>query len=286
MGKETEHNAKIISLYFQKGGIGKTSLAINLAAFFSTMNNEKKQKNRVLLIDFDSQAASSKYFDVFDKDSDSIFDVLKGTCDIKEIIKRKKYDYGSLGECTLDIVPSTEYMHEIEMAYFDFDYNDAQLAFCIQSIIHDYDFIFIDCPSQMDVIFRNAFNITDYFILGTDAEEVSADRIEHSLSMINELTTLNNPGKILGAVITKYNPNRVISIEDNIYSKDIVKIYEEYVDVFENKIPETRLVSNSYHCKMPIPFYYRKYKQYKEGYYAYRKLALEIMDKIDKDYSN
>lgn len=278
--------ATIITFYFQKGGVAKTTSAVNIAACTATkINNVTKKKNRVLIIDFDSQASATKHFDCYNENQDNMYDVLKGTADIRDIIIHKEFDYGKDGKCLIDIAPSTEMMHNVEDQYYSLEYPDARLSLALEPIIFNYDYIFIDSPPEKDCLYKNAFNVTDYFVLATEIMPITKERIIQTVSMIDELTTMNEPGIILGFCINKYSPNLSVDLLNKKKQKDYISEYEKYFPVFENKIPNSSAISTAFVHHIPIPFLHRKKHKCKEVCSLYMKLTDEILDKIAEEES-
>ena len=274
--------AIIISFYYQKGGVAKTTSTVNIAACAATKQNKNtKARNRVLIIDFDSQASTTKHFDCYDENQNNIYDVLKGNCELKEIIKRKEYDYGKDGYCYIDVVPSTQLMHSVEDQYYSLDYPDARLSIALEPIIYDYDYIFIDCPPEKDCLFKNAFNVTDYFVFATELMPITKERIKQTVSMIDELTTMNVPGQILGFCINKYIPDFNVDLLNKKKQKDYIKEYEQFYPVFKSKIPNSGAISTAFVHHLPIPFLNRKKHKCKKVCSLYMKLTDEILNKIE-----
>lgn len=273
--------ATIITFYYQKGGVAKTTSTVNIAACTSTKTNKyTKKKNRVLVIDFDSQASVTKHFESYEESQNNIYDVLKGNLSMKDIIIRKEYDFDN-DKCYIDIAPSTERMHNFEDQYYSLEYSDARLSIALEPIIYDYDYIFIDTPPEKDCLYKNAFNVTDYFIFATEAIPITKERIFQTVSMIDELTTMNEPGTILGFLINKYSPNKYTNLKTKKKQKDIIGDYEAFYPVFKNKIIDSSAISTAFEEHIPIPFLHKNVHRCKKVYSLYMKTTDEILSKID-----
>lgn len=278
--------AKIISVFYAKGGIGKSTLSVNFASYLSTMHKEdsknKKEKNKVLLIDFDEQSSTTVYMDSYNEDADSIYDVLQGTAKIKDVIIHKEYHYGIGGKCYIDLVPSSGYMEYIEDQYYDFDYPDERLLNVLIDVIYDYDYIVIDCPPEKNSLFKNIFNSTDYFLLAIDGFTITYARLQQTLSKIKELTTIKKPGHILGCCVNKYNPNFMVDVVHNLKSKDLIDAYSEQINIFNTKIPNSCEICSSFTNRMPVPFYHKNLHRCRSINSAYIHLTQEILEEIKK----
>ena len=279
--------AKIISFYFQKGGVGKTTTAINIAAYLSTffVEEETQRRNKVLFIDADPHASATKYLGCYDINGDTIYDVFKGKKRIPDVVKHFEYEYFGAEEnniCSIDFVPSTENMQDISTNYFMLKYRDARLNLALREVMDKYDYILIDCPPQTQALFKNIFNVTDYFILCTEALTMDIDALGHSYRMINELTTLKGKahGKILGIVVDKYFPNFRVDIMSNTRQKDIVQRCASKFYVFNYKIPFSECVCTSSSRRIPMPFFHKQMHNSKDTHRGFINLTLEILERI------
>ena len=140
---------RIIAIANQKGGVGKTTTAINLSACLA----EKGQK--VLAIDMDPQGNMSSGLGL-DKDSidKTIYDMIIGENDIEEVIDRGTIE-------NLDILPSNVDLSAVEIELIDVDNKEFVVKDAIQKVKDNYDFIIIDCPPSLSLLTINAMTTAD-----------------------------------------------------------------------------------------------------------------------------
>lgn len=147
----------LIAITLQKGGLGKSAIAVNLAATLSTLKPTKysRRKNRVLLIDFDVHSTASHYLDVYNEEDIGIYDVLIGEKSLKEAIKSVQFDFGKKGTCQIDIVPSFTHLHNIEENWHRYEKPKELFAEAIKKsdeILKYYDYIITDCPPGIGLL--------------------------------------------------------------------------------------------------------------------------------------
>ncbi len=279
-----DKRAIVISSYYQKGGVGKTAFSVNFAACLSTLSGtkpSKENKNRVLFIDFDPHISASAYFQCTDSKY-TIYDVLKQKVSIKDAIINKIYAYGRYGNCIIDVIPSTDLMHNIDDQYYDFPFLDGQFKHVLEEVMNDYDYIIIDCPPEKDNIFKLVFNATDYFILAADAVTVTIERLPQTYSLIREITTLKEPGKILGICFNKFIPTYCVDNINKTTCNDVAEMCKQYMHVFDNKIPNSSEVNSSFTNRTPIPFYHKNLHKCKKINSAFMHITIEILNEIKK----
>ena len=249
---------KIISITNQKGGVGKTTTCVNLAAFVA------KAGNKVLIIDMDPQGNASSAVGVEPTKEDyTIYDVLIGECSAKEAV------YKSVME-GLDVIPSTVDLSGAEVELVHLNNRENVLKLALQQVKAEYDFIFIDCPPSLSLLTVNALTATDSIIIPIQCEYfalVGLGQLMNTVKLIKK-STLNPNIEIEGVLLTMKDARSNLV---NQVAEEIQKYFKE--KVYSTFIPRNvRLAESPSHGK-PIIMYDSKSK----GSIAYQNLANEFL---------
>lgn len=184
-----------IAITYEKGGCGKTTTAVNLAAIFAIKYNKK-----VLLVDLDKQAYSSAYYLSNNKDIDNtIYEVMTKKCTARSAVIHTQYE-------GLDIIPSCRRFKEIETHLMLMTRRqEYQLLSSLEEVESEYDFIFFDCPPSGDRIKENALTAADCLILPVIPDDFALPGLIQISEEITEIRRFTNPKlKVLGVLITMY----------------------------------------------------------------------------------
>ncbi|AJW73233.1 ParA family protein [Borrelia hermsii] len=247
---------KIISIINQKGGVGKTTSAINIAYSITLLNK------KALLIDIDSQGNTSSGVNILKKeDTNSSYELIYKNQKIKPI---KNFN--------LDIIPSSlklallekELIHEIARENF--------LKNALEQYKQDgYDFIILDCPPTLSILTINALVASKYLLIPIETEFFAFEGINQLLDTITVVKRINKDLEIAGVFINKYD------IRNKSKEKYIDYLKKVFKDKFLNtKIRKNISISKSQEKNIPVHMYNKESNAAKD----FLELTKEIMMKI------
>lgn len=224
---------KIISIVNQKGGVGKTTTALNMASWLSTIANCK-----VLLIDNDGQANLTACCNIDQsKIKGTIFDLLTD-----ETIKAEDIIYKD-SSMTFDMIIANDKLNDIDLVLNGVLDRERQLLYKIETIINDYDYIIIDCSPSLNLATINSLVASDYILIPVQADYLAIRGSAKLLESINKVKArMNTKLDILGVFITMYD-NRKINDKN---------IYDTIQDQFKDKAFNTFIRENVKLKESPI----------------------------------
>ncbi len=203
----------IIAIANQKGGVGKTSTAINLSASIAAA------EFKTLLIDVDPQANSSHGLGIYDNEK-SVYDVIIGTLELENCIINSYMP-------NLDILPSHIDLVGAEVEIVSFENREKLLKNSIQDISENYDYIFIDCPPSLNLLTLNALTAADSVIIPVQCEYFALEGLGQLLNTINIVKRNLNPTLVInGVLLTMYDQRLNLS---NQVVEEVKKYFGEKV---------------------------------------------------------
>ena len=250
---------RIIAVANQKGGVGKTTTSINLAACLA----EKGKK--VLAVDMDPQGNLTSGLGV-DKDSveKSIYELIIGEVDIKEVINKEVLE-------NLDIIPTSIDLSAAEIELIGVDDKEYILRNAIDQVKDQYDFVIIDCPPSLSMLTINAMTTADSVIVPIQCEYYALEGLSqliHTVELVKD--RLNSKLEIEGVVFTMYDARTNLSLQ----------VVENVKDNLQQNIDKTIIPRNIRLAEAPsygLPI--NKYDPKSTGAESYMRLADEVIER-------
>jgi len=258
--------AKVISVVNQKGGVGKTTTAMNLAAFLAELGNF------VLLVDMDPQAnATSGLGLTRDELQHGIYEAMAKQKRVHDVIKNTSHE-------GLRILPATANLAGANVELVNMERREHQLNDLLEELKHAYDYIVIDCPPSLGLLTLNSLVAADELLIPVQAEYYALEGLGQLLETIDLIKTHVKPEiRILGAMITMFDKRTRLS-------EDIMnELYQYFPDtIFRTVIPRTVRLAEAPSFGKSIFHYEPRGK----GAKAYERLAREILEKHALDNYN
>ncbi len=250
----------VISIANQKGGVGKTTTAINLASALS------EKGKRTLLIDLDPQGNATTSLGLNRRDAfNSIYEVLLEGLACRSAIFPTVQD-------NLSILPSNENMPGAELLLTDRPDRTYLLRYAIADIKSLYDYILIDCPPSLGLLTLNGLTASDALLITMQAEFLALEGLTQLLKTLGLIRNQLNPDlEIIGVLLTMYDSRTRLTRE---VEDEVRKFFEGRTRVFKTVIPRTVRLAEAPSHGLPIT----KYAPSSNAAEAYRNLALEVMD--------
>ncbi len=254
--------AKVICITNQKGGVGKTTTAVNLGYFLA------KDKNRVLLVDVDPQgnASSGLGLDKANLDA-SMTEVMLGMAEFRDIIQPTAFK-------NFAIAPTTPQLANAEVEMAGLKQKFLVLKKAIQSVGDEYDYVIIDSPPSLSLLTVNGMIAADYLVLPVQTEFYALEGVAQLLESMAMVKKAMNPNlKLLGVLATMYDKRTSLSAE---VLAEVRKYFKE--KVFRATIPRNVRVAEAPSHGVPVG----AYDKFSKGAKAYKEFAREVQERTEE----
>ena len=254
--------AKTVAVLNQKGGVGKTTTAVNLAACIGAKDK------KVLLVDIDPQGNSTSGFGI-DKRAIKIssYDVLVGNNKAKEAVVHTDF------QC-VDLMVSNMNLAGAELEIIDVKNRESLLKNALASVWEEYDYIFLDCPPSLGLITLNALTASDSFLVPIQCEYYALEGLSQLMATARNIKRLYNPYiELEGVLLTMYDGR--LNLTQQVV-EEVKKFFPK--KVYSTTIPRNVRLSEAPSFGQPIIYFDKRSK----GAEAYIDFADEFLSKQDR----
>ena len=256
--------SRAIAIANQKGGVGKSTTAINLSACLA------EQGQRVLTIDIDPQGNTTSGLGL-DKESieNTVYELLIGECDLEDCVMETEFE-------NLSLIPSNVNLAGAEIELIGLDNKEYRLKSQIDTVRDKYDYIIIDCPPALSMLTINAMTTADTVLVPIQCEYYALEGLSQLMYTIQLVQERLNPElEIEGIVFTMYDARTNLSLQVVENVKNNLK-----QSIYKTIIPRNVRLAEAPSHGLPINIYDSK----SAGAESYRLLAEEVMHREDEEW--
>lgn len=248
---------KIISVVNQKGGVGKTTTAVNLASGIGLLGK------KVLLVDADPQGNTTSGYGINKKSVEfSSYNILNGTAKVNQTIIKTQFK-------NVDVIPSSMDLAAAEIELIEMENRQEKLKMALAAVRENYDYIFIDCPPSLGLITINALCASDTFLVPIQCEYYAMEGLSQLMSTVRQIKRLYNETlELEGVILTMYDGR--LNLTQQVVG-EIKKFFDK--KLFSTPVPRGVRLSEAPSFGLPIQYYDKRSK----GALAYDALAKEFI---------
>ncbi len=261
MSESTEgRSALVLAVVNQKGGVGKSTTAVNLTAALGEAGE------KVLLIDLDPQGNATSGYGLNKNQRElCVYNALLGEIDLAAIIEPVEVD-------GVFVVPATIQLAGAEIELVSALSRETRLKSLVEAVKSDFDFIVVDCPPSLGLLTINALTAAEGLVIPIQCEYYALEGLSKLLDSVRLVKTHLNPAlEVFGVVMTMYDTRTRLA---QLVVEEVRDFFGE--QVFDTLIPRTVRLSEAPSFGQPVTLYDSSGK----GAAAYRSLAKEVMDRV------
>ena len=249
---------KTIAIVNQKGGVGKTTTAVNLAAAVGAKGK------KVLLVDIDPQGNATSGMGIEKRQLQfSAYDILINDAKASEVIKTSKFK-------NVDILPANMNLAGAELELVEIKNRETKLKLSLAHIKEQYDYIFMDCPPSLGLITLNALCAADTIMVPIQCEYYALEGLSQLMSTVRQVKRLYNSHiELEGVILTMYDGR--LNLTQQVV-EEVKKFFPN--KVFKTVVPRNVRLSEAPSFGQPVMYYDRLSK----GSSAYEELAKEFIE--------